>query len=99
MRENQIYRKTMLAQPPAFFKRYYGFVPDLMQKLYLIEKTIQESNALRVFANDVYRVKMRKSPPFVHLDLSRHDGQPITRWRDQQQIKNGLVGPECEGVA
>lgn len=98
VRENQVYRKTLLAQPPEFFERYYGFMPNPMQKLYLVEKTIQATMAPRVFANDVYRVKVRKSPPIVHLDLCRHDNQPITNWRDLQQIKNELVGPECEGV-
>ncbi len=43
-------------------------------------------------------MKVRKYPPIVHLDLARHDGQPITSWQDLQQIKNELVGPECEGV-
>jgi hypothetical protein len=98
VRENQIYRKTLLAQPPEFFERYYGFLPNPVEKLYLVEKTIQQCMAPQVFVNDTYRVKMRKSPPIVHLDLSRHDGQPITCWRELQQIKNELVGPECEGV-
>lgn len=98
VRENQIYRKTLLAQPPEFFQRYYGYIPSPVEKIYLVEKTVQASMAPRVFVNDTYRVKMRKSPPLVHLDLSRHDGQPITCWRELQQIKNELVGPECEGV-
>jgi hypothetical protein len=98
VRESQIYRETLLAQPPEFFQRYYGFIPNLIEKIHLVEKTIQATMAPRVFANDVYRVKVRKSPPVVHLDLSRHDGEPITCWRDLQQIKNELVGPECEGV-
>jgi len=98
VRENQIYRKTLLAQPAEFFEKYYGFVPNPIEKMHLVEKTIQATMAPRVFVNDTYRVKMRKCPPLVHLDLSRHDGKPITCWRDLQQIKNELVGPECEGV-
>ncbi|MEI9893701.1 MAG: hypothetical protein WDN28_07320 [Chthoniobacter sp.] len=69
-----------------------------MEKIYLVEQTIQSTMAPRTFANDIYRVKVRRFPPIVHLDLSRHDGQPVTSWRDLQQIKNQLVGPECEGV-
>jgi hypothetical protein len=98
VRENQIYRKTLLAQPPEFFEKYYGYRPNPAQKIFLVEKTIQATMAPRTFVNDVYRVKMRKSPPIVQLDLARHDGQPVTAWRDLQQIKNELVGPEYEGV-
>lgn len=34
----------------------------------------------------------------VHLSIKRHDQQVIHDWRDLQQVKNELVGPECEGV-
>jgi hypothetical protein len=98
VRENQMYRKILLAQSEDFYLRYYGYVPNPVQKLFLVEQTIQATMAPRVFVNDLYRVKVRKSPPIVHLDVSRHDGKAISYWRDLQDIKNQLVGSECEGV-
>jgi hypothetical protein len=98
VRENQVYRDMLLAQPEDFYRSYFGYVPNPVQKLFLVEQTIQATMAPLVFVNDVYRVKVRKTPPIVHLDISRHDGKPICRWRDLQQIKNELVGPECEAV-
>jgi hypothetical protein len=37
-------------------------------------------------------------PPVVHLSIKRKDKRPIHDWRDLQEIKNQLVGRECEGV-
>ena len=98
VREDQMYRKILFSQPEDFYRRYYGYIPNPVEKLFLVEQTIQATMAPRVFINETYRVKVRKSPPVVHLDISRHDGQAITQWREFQQIKNQLVGPECEGV-
>lgn len=52
-----------------------------------------------VFLNETYQVSMReRQPGLVHLSIKRVDRQPIFDWRDMQQIKNQLVGSECEGV-
>lgn len=51
--------------------------------------------------NDIYQVQVRPLPDigFVHLNIRRRDGGPILRdWRHFQQIKNELVGPECEAI-
>ena len=98
VRENQIYRDALLAQPSEFFSVYFGSVPNEIQKLFLVEKLIHTLASPDVFMNDTYRVRLRNAPPFVQLDISRHDGEPCTNWRDFQQIKNELIGPECEGV-
>ena len=98
VRENQIYRDTLLAQPPEFFRNYFGTVPNMMEKLFLVEKLIHTVAAPAVYVNDTYRVRLRDAAPFVQLDISRIDGQPCTNWKDFQQIKNELIGPECEGV-
>jgi len=98
VRENQIYRDALLAQPAEFFLTHFGVVLDLMEKLRFVEKLIQKVNAPHVFANDVYTVRMRDAAPFIQLDITRFDGQPRTSWREFQQIKNELVGPECEAV-
>lgn len=52
----------------------------------------------KVYLNDIYQVSVRKAGPYVHLSIKRIDRQPVTDWRDKQEIKNQLVGPECEGV-
>jgi hypothetical protein len=99
VRQNQIYRETLLAQPAEFFRPYCGGqVPDLMQKIHLVECMIQTSAAPKVFVNDIYRVQVRQEPPFVHLNICRLDGQPYKNWKDFQTIKNELVGPEYEAV-
>lgn len=59
-----------------------------------------------LWINDLYQVKVRRglngrgSPgeDSVHLNIRRRDGWPGRDWRHFQQIKNELVGPECEGV-
>jgi hypothetical protein len=50
--------------------------------------------------NDLYQVQVRTcGAALVHLNIRRRDGKPIFRdWRHFQQIKNELVGPECEAV-
>jgi hypothetical protein len=98
VRENQIYRDTLLAQPPEFFLTHFGMVPNLMEKLRFVERLIQTIGAPHVFVNDTYTVRVRGASPFIQLDIARLDGQPCTSWREFQQIKNELVGRECEAV-
>lgn len=62
------------------------------------------SNVLadEVYLNDEYQVAVRRftimGTPMVHLSIKRVDKEPARDWRDLQEIKNQLVGPECEGV-
>jgi hypothetical protein len=56
-----------------------------------------------MFINDVYCVHVRHcgtgdNGELIHLSIKRHDRQPITDWRDKQDIKNQLCGAESEGV-
>ncbi|OGU22500.1 MAG: hypothetical protein A2580_08930 [Hydrogenophilales bacterium RIFOXYD1_FULL_62_11] len=57
---------------------------------------------LPVFINRAYQVALRPidimGSSAVHLSIKRRDRQPVHDWRDLQEIKNMLVGPECEGV-
>jgi hypothetical protein len=60
--------------------------------------------------NDIYVVALKRPKnitPFdgfvlekgyVWLSIRRDDRKPIFDWRDMQEIKNQLVGPECEGI-
>jgi hypothetical protein len=67
----------------------------------------RETAKADLWRNDVYQVQRRVVPddekglefPMIHLNIRRIDGEPILRdWRDFQEIKNQLVGPECEAV-
>ena len=98
VRENQMYRDALLAQPQEFFRDHFGIVPTLMEKLRFVEKLIQQTGAPHVFMNDLYTVRVRDASPFIQLDISRRDGEPYKNWRDFQRIKNELVGAECEAV-
>jgi hypothetical protein len=99
VRENQMYRDALLAQPPEFFRGYcQGRVPDLLERMHLVERLVQATVAPQVFLNNIYRVLVRREPPIVHLTITRLDGQPCKNWRHFQLIKNEIVGPEFEAV-
>jgi len=99
VRENQMYRDALLAQPPEFFKGYcQGRIPDIFERVHLVERLVQTMAAPQVFTNDTYRVQVRRDPPIVQLTISRLDGEPAKDWRHFQQIKNELVGPEFEAI-
>lgn len=60
----------------------------------------------QVWENDLYEVTVRMHKegwpldggPFVQLGISSLDGEPRHDWRDFQQIKNQLCGPEWEAI-
>lgn len=71
-----------------------------------IEKMEEELKAVTLWRNDLYQVEVREMrvmvgdhvQDWVHLNIRRTDGYPGRDWRHFQQIKNELVGPECEAV-
>jgi len=68
------------------------------------QQLVEGLEAQRVYMNDRYQVNISDAhvapgwPPMYHLSIKRLDKKPIRDWRDMQQIKNELVGLECEGV-
>ena len=67
--------------------------------LYGLRQTIQDE----VWMNDTYQVNVRRGlacsiGKVTHLSIKRRDKQPITDWRDKQEIKNQLVGKENEAI-
>jgi len=56
----------------------------------------------KLYRNSYYKVTMRDVPwgeGFIrHLSVSHIDGGTGRDWRDYQQIKNDLIGKECEAV-
>jgi hypothetical protein len=92
-------REILLSQPPEMFAPLFnGRNPTLQERVHCIEVALQRTNCHNVWENDTYTVKINHHPPFIHLGISRHDGQACNNWHDLQQIKNELVGSECEGV-
>ena len=64
-----------------------------------VRKMVDKLTADEYWENDIYCVFLhRPDPSFVHLSIRRHDRTAARDWRDFQDIKNQLVGPECEGV-
>ena len=78
----------------------------------ITEAQIAHMRAQRIFRNDRYQVLVTDCtpdlsvsppegcgfPPLVWLSIKRIDREPIHDWRELQDIKNALVGPECEAV-
>ncbi len=93
------HRLALLQQPGEFFQRFFGGrMPTLAEKALYIEQAVQRMASIHHFENDLYHVDVRYVPPFVHLDIRRHDGGDCKNWRHLQQIKNEIVGPEHEAV-
>lgn len=63
---------------------------------------IMDIHSQEIWLNDCYQVNLRRfdtpAGPMAHLSIKRLDKEPIHDWRDLQQIKNELIGPECEAV-
>lgn len=57
-------------------------------------------NKGEIWINDTYQVMVNHIEGYLYqLNIRRRDGGPILRdWRHFQQIKNQLIGEECEGV-
>ena len=74
-----------------------GFSPDALNK------AIKNELQAEVWLSDKYQVSVRRGikeadfPEVIWLSIKRIDREPIHDWRDLQEIKNMLVGPEHEG--
>jgi hypothetical protein len=93
------HRIVLLQQPLEFFSPFFhGRTPTLDEKVLYIEKAVQRLTCIHAYENDLYHVEVVMHPPFIQLDIRRHDGQPGKNWRHFQQIKNELIGPEHEAI-
>lgn len=66
-------------------------------------KIVARSRSKELFINDRYQVALFDGgelggKELVHLSIKRIDREPIHDWRDLQEIKNMLVGPENEAM-
>ena len=77
-----------------------------MDKFIQVQIDLQKEGTAegKVYINSQYQVILRKGgelhglPEIVWLSIKRRDKEPIHDWRDLQEIKNQLVGEECEGM-
>jgi hypothetical protein len=52
-----------------------------------------------LWVNDLYQVEVERPPDgMVRINVRRRDGYVGRDWRHLQQIKNEIVGPECEAI-
>lgn len=94
-------RQAYLGEPsPQLVAEWQQSRPG-MSKDEVIALVLEYEKTCTYWINDTYQVQVRPIPEigFVHLNIRRRDGGPILRdWRHFQQIKNELVGPECEAI-
>lgn len=92
-------RHQLLSHPLEFYRPFFGGrTPTLAEKVQFVEEGLQRASSMHVFENNLYHVELTHQAPFIHLSIIRLDGGSCNEWRHLQQIKNELVGPECEGV-
>lgn len=78
-------------------------VEEVMKSSGWDQKTAQEHvtwmKGQAVYANNLYQVNVEFIPGGrAHLIIRRLDKQAVHSWQHFQQIKNEILGPECEAV-
>lgn len=60
----------------------------------------EEAAGCEYWKNDLYQVQVRRHPAegVAHINIRRLDGFPGRDWRHFQQIKDEIVGAECEAI-
>jgi len=92
-------RNMLLAKPLDYFSGVFnGRTPSLPERLAWIEQQVQQLLSWDIYCNDTYQVMIERNGPFIHMCIRRHDAQPCKEWKDHQQIKSQLIGPEYEAV-
>jgi len=85
-----------LSKREAQIKFALKLYPDWTRKM--AEDSIRKALSDPVWMNDLYQVVVRDLGDWVHLSIKRIDKEPIHDWRELQEIKNLLVGPENEAL-
>jgi hypothetical protein len=86
-------------KPPAEDLIAHVMNGDQVSREEAIRKIEEDRDA--IFVNDIYQVSAHavEDVGMVQLNIRRRDGGPILRdWRHFQNIKNDILGPECEAV-
>lgn len=89
---------------PQYFTVEHWLSKGLSQKDAELAVKHAKEDTSNIWMNDIYQVIVSddmqgdKFPPLWHLSIKRRDKEVIHDWRDLQQIKNELIGPEHEGI-
>jgi hypothetical protein len=90
---------------PKTKKEIQAIAKDTGQTYKAVKDAFRKEDKNECWQNDLYTVLVQRNEanipdaaPMVWLSIRRNDREPITDWRHKQEIKNQLVGPECEGV-
>ena len=76
-------------------KAFNAASPEL--DLSMISSCFNDADEI-IWVNDKYQVNVTERENHVWLSIKRRDKQPIHDWRDLQEIKNQILGAECEAV-
>lgn len=93
-------------------QRAHGMTPptEALIKAWMDDFQIDRAEALsrmhaerarhEYWINDLYQVEVTRDVEnrSAHINIRRRDGYPGRDWRHFQQIKNEIVGPECEAI-
>ena len=83
---------------------YNKYAPDVNPEWRWHESPVDRSEGYEAlpgeewYRNGYYQVFITPCGDMLHLSIKTHDRSHIRDWRDLQQIKNDLVGPEHEGL-
>ena len=94
------HRLALMQQSSEFYRRFFCGVADSSEpeKALWIEQAVQRMNSIQIYENDTYVVETRYHTPYVQLDVRRRDHGDCKNWRELQQIKNEIIGPENEAM-
>jgi hypothetical protein len=70
--------------------------PKLAEEM--LRKYVEESSAGKVYLNEKYQVQVRDHGAITHISIRTLDRSAEHDWRDYQEIKNQVLGEECEAV-
>jgi hypothetical protein len=82
-----------IADIVAVAERFGGSADD-------VRHLLAEADSAELWINHTYQVMLRRFPETgaAYLSIKRIDQAQARSWRDIQQIKDQLLGPDCEAV-
>ncbi len=89
---------------PMSREKYRREMAKLGHSRKAVDKTLRDLKNQEQFANEKYIVAVSRNIhngfdlEMIELSVKRRDKEPIFDWREMQQMKNEIVGPECEGI-
>lgn len=63
-----------------------------------LDQVRAEMDPPQLWQNKIYTVSVFFDGPVTHLSIKRNDRESVHDWRDLQELKNAICGPEREAV-